>query len=281
MRYLKLLSYTSCSGSYSSNRSMRRPTHEIEDRTREISTELRCVVCQNLSVADSPSEMAQQMRAIVREQVQAGKSTEQIKEFFVSKYGDWVLLRPKTTGVSALLWILPYVVLVCGIIAALWFIRRWTTKKPPAEVPTSESVAANQAQRDSLRQEFQLPDIEDETERAQLLRGRGHVRDELNELEFDFQSGKLSQADYTQLRQEIESKGVGVLQQLSVLPAAPKVKPPDMKAKAQKDTSCAKPFQALATDRRRRVSHALRSHPWRHADPIDPPAPGRRRHHDR
>ena len=165
---------------------------EIEDRTREISTELRCVVCQNLSVADSPSEMAQQMRAIVREQVQAGKSTEQIKEFFVSKYGDWVLLRPKTTGVSALLWILPYVVLVCGIIAALWFIRRWTTKKPPAEVPTSESVAANQAQRDSLREEFQLPDIEDETERAQLLRGRGHVRDELNELEFDFQSGKLS-----------------------------------------------------------------------------------------
>ena len=209
---------------------------DIDDRTREISTELRCVVCQNLSVADSPSEMAQQMRAIVREQVQAGKSTEQIKEFFVSKYGEWVLLRPKTTGVSALLWILPYVVLVCGILAALWFIRRWTTKKPPADVPTSESVAVNQAQRDSLREEFQLPDIEDETERAQLLRGRGHVRDELNELEFDFQSGKLSEADYTQLRQEIESKGVDVLQQLSVLAAAPKIKPQNMQAKAQKDT---------------------------------------------
>ncbi len=211
-------------------------TSEIEDRTREISTELRCVVCQNLSVADSPSEMAQQMRAIVREQVQAGKTTEQIKEFFVSKYGDWVLLRPKTTGVSALLWILPYVVLVCGIIAALWFIRRWTKNKPPAEVSTRESVAANQAQRDLLRGEFQLPDIEDETERAQLLRGRGHVRDELNELEFDFQSGKLSAADYTRLRQEIESKGVSVLQQLSVLPPAPKVKAQDMKTKPQKDT---------------------------------------------
>ena len=209
---------------------------EIEDRTREISTELRCVVCQNLSVADSPSEMAQQMRAIVREQVQAGKSTEQIKEFFVSKYGDWVLLRPKTTGVSALLWILPYVALVCGIIAALWFIRRWTTKKPPAEVSISEGAAANQAQRDSLREEFQLPDSADESERAQLLRGRGHVRDELNELEFDFQSGKLSAADYTQLRQEIESKGVRVLQQLSVLPAAPKVKPQDLKAKPRQDT---------------------------------------------
>jgi cytochrome c-type biogenesis protein CcmH len=210
-------------------------TAEIEDRTREISTELRCVVCQNLSVADSPSEMAQQMRAIVREQVQAGKSTEQIKEFFVSKYGDWVLLRPKTTGVSALLWILPYVALVCGMIAALWFIRRWTKKKPAAEVSTSESVAAYQEQRDSLREEFQLPDIEDETERARLLRGRGHVRDELNELEFDFQSGKLSEADYTQLRQGIESKGVGVLQQLSVLPAAPKIKPQEMKTKVPND----------------------------------------------
>src|SRR5437762_14099030 len=79
---------------------------DLEDRTREIATELRCVVCQNLSVADSPSEMAQQMRAIVREQVQAGKSPEQIKDFFVSKYGEWVLLKPKTTGFSALLWIL-------------------------------------------------------------------------------------------------------------------------------------------------------------------------------
>jgi cytochrome c-type biogenesis protein CcmH len=211
-------------------------TSEIEDRTREISTELRCVVCQNLSVADSPSEMAQQMRAIVREQVQAGKTAEQIKEFFVSKYGDWVLLRPKTTGVSALLWILPYVVLICGIIAALWFIRRWTKNKPPAEVSTRESAAANQAQRDLLRGEFQLPDIEDESERAQLLRGRGHVRDELNELEFDFQSGKLSAADYSRLRQEIESKGVSVLQQLSVLPPAPPVKAHDMKAKPQQDT---------------------------------------------
>ena len=105
------------------------PAPDLDDRTREIATELRCVVCQNLSVADSPSEMAQQMRAIVREQLQAGKSTDEIKDFFVSKYGEWVLLKPKTTGFSALLWILPYVVLGIGVIAALWFIRRWTAEK--------------------------------------------------------------------------------------------------------------------------------------------------------
>src|SRR5215510_11217438 len=101
---------------------------DIDDQTRAIAQELRCVVCQNLSVADSPSEMAQQMRAIVREQLQAGKSPDQIRDFFVSKYGEWVLLKPKTTGISALLWILPYVVLVLGVLAALWFIQRWAKK---------------------------------------------------------------------------------------------------------------------------------------------------------
>src|SRR5512132_716156 len=125
---------------------------DIDDRTREIANELRCVVCQNLSVADSPSEMAQQMRAIVREQLQAGKTTAEIKEFFVSKYGEWVLLRPKTTGFSALLWILPYVVLVVGVIAALLFIRRWTAKKRRSKMGSTEITAVSPAQSESLRQ---------------------------------------------------------------------------------------------------------------------------------
>src|SRR5437870_5940541 len=84
---------------------------DLDDQTRAIATELRCVVCQNLSVADSPSEMAQQMRATVREQLQAGKSPEQIKDFFVSKSGEWVLLKPKPTGFSARLRTFPRVVL--------------------------------------------------------------------------------------------------------------------------------------------------------------------------
>ena len=202
-------------------RSTPRQRRDLEDRTREIChraalRRLSKSFRRRLAVRDGPADARHRARASSK----PARRTEQIKEFFVSKYGEWVLLKPKTTGFSALLWILPYVVLVCGIIAALWFIRRWTTKKPPAEVPTSESVAANQAQREFVTGRFPVcPDIEDETERAQLLRGRGHVRDELNELEFDFQSGKLSEADYAQLQQEIESKGVNVLQQLSV--AAP------------------------------------------------------------
>ena len=218
-------------------------TADIDDRTREIATELRCVVCQNLSVADSPSEMAQQMRAIVREQVQAGKSTDEIKDFFVSKYGEWVLLRPKTTGFSALLWILPYVVLGIGVLAALWFIRRWTTKKRPTETLPDSSVATSHARSDALRQEFQLPDIEDETQRAQLLRERGRLRDELNELDFDFQSGKLSEPDYDALKRDIETKGGLVMQQLTSLPASAKAKPQEKKSHPPQDPAAHSRFK--------------------------------------
>ena len=191
---------------------------DLEDRTREIATELRCVVCQNLSVADSPSEMAQQMRAVVREQLEAGKTPEQIKEFFVSKYGEWVLLKPKTTGFSALLWILPYAALVIGIVAALWFIRRWSkAKKMRSE--RAHPVVTAEAQDEFLTHDYDRPNLEDESQRAQLLRERGRLKDELAELEFDFQSGKLSEADYQTLKQEIEIKGAAVTQQLRALPA--------------------------------------------------------------
>jgi cytochrome c-type biogenesis protein CcmH len=198
---------------------------DLEDRTREIASELRCVVCQNLSVADSPSEMAQQMRAIVREQLQAGKSPEEIKEFFVSKYGDWVLLKPKTTGFSALLWILPYVVLVAGVIAALWFIRRWTANKKLNE-GTNPSQVAQPLPSEWIQQAFEQPNLEDSSAKAQLLRERGRLKKELVELDFDFQSGKLSESDYSQLKQEIETKGAAVIKQLGALPPEPIVKKP-------------------------------------------------------
>ncbi|HEV8724819.1 MAG TPA: cytochrome c-type biogenesis protein CcmH [Candidatus Binatia bacterium] len=201
---------------------------DLEDRTREIASELRCVVCQNLSVADSPSEMAQQMRGIVREQLQAGKSPEEIKGFFVSKYGDWVLLKPKTTGFSALLWILPYVVLVVGVIAALWFIRRWTANKKLSE-RTNPSEVVQPLPSEWIQQAFEQPNLEDSSAKAQLLRERGRLKNELVELDFDFQSGKLSESDYSQLKQEIETKGAAVIKQLSALPPEPIVKKPKEK----------------------------------------------------
>jgi cytochrome c-type biogenesis protein CcmH len=201
------------------------PAPDLDDQTRAIATELRCVVCQNLSVADSPSEMAQQMRAIVREQLQAGKSPEQIKDFFVSKYGEWVLLKPKTTGVSALLWILPYVALIVGVAAALWIIRRWVNKKRLGQPSGAPPPISQEIQSDLLREDVERPDLEDASAKAQLLRERARLRSELTDLDFDFQSGKLSESDYAGLKQEIEVKAAAVIQQLRLLPPEPAVKP--------------------------------------------------------
>jgi len=178
-------------------------------------------VCQNLSVADSPSEMAQQMRAIVREQVQAGKSPDQIKDFFVSKYGEWVLLKPRTTGFSALLWILPYVVLVLGVLAALWLVHRWTLKKNTVQPSSAPALLAGETRAELLQGEIEEVDLEDTSARAQLLREHARLRGELAELDFDFQSEKLSESDYTALKQEIAAKGVNIVNRLAATPAEP------------------------------------------------------------
>src|ERR1044071_4279085 len=113
---------------------------DLEDQTRAIATELRCVVCQNLSVADSPSEMAQQMRGVIREQLQAGKRPDEIKNYFVSKYGQWVLLAPSKSGVSLAVWILPFIALAIGLGLGLWFLHRWT-KRPKQTSPASADAA--------------------------------------------------------------------------------------------------------------------------------------------
>jgi cytochrome c-type biogenesis protein CcmH len=113
-------------------------TPDLEDQTRAISNELRCVVCQNLSIADSPSEMAQQMRAIVREQLHAGKSPQQIKDYFVTKYGGWVLLKPATEGFSLLVWVVPFVALIMGLGLGGFFIWRWASKNRSAAPATAD-----------------------------------------------------------------------------------------------------------------------------------------------
>jgi cytochrome c-type biogenesis protein CcmH len=191
---------------------------EVEDRTHAIATELRCVVCQNLSVADSPSEMAQQMRAIVREQVKAGKSPEEIKNFFVSKYGEWVLLKPKTSGFAALLWILPYATLLLGLLAALWFLRRWSSARKAQRISSPMIPVDEPTRRELLSEEFAPPDLEDSSLRANLLREQARLKTELADLDFDFQAGKLSASDYNVLKQEIETKAAGTIEQLHALP---------------------------------------------------------------
>lgn len=111
----------------------------VEEQVREISAELRCPVCQNLSVADSPSRMANQMRDLVRERLEAGESPEAIKAYFVERYGEWILLAPKREGFNLLVWVLPFLGLGGGAVGLLLVLRRW--RQQPSAAPSSVDPA--------------------------------------------------------------------------------------------------------------------------------------------
>lgn len=101
---------------------------DLDEQVRRIAAGLRCPVCQNLSVADSPSELAQEMRGVIREQLQAGRSPEEIRAYFLEKYGDWILLSPRPRGLSLLLWIGPFAAAAAGLVVAGMAIRRWARR---------------------------------------------------------------------------------------------------------------------------------------------------------
>jgi cytochrome c-type biogenesis protein CcmH/NrfF/cytochrome c-type biogenesis protein CcmH/NrfG len=193
---------------------------DIDDQARAIAQELRCVVCQNLSVADSPSEMAQQMRGIIREQLAAGKNPQQIKDFFVSKYGEWVLLSPTTRGFSLLVWVLPFVVLVFGIASGLWFLRRWSAGKHDDKDDRADAELLTRVRNEAANVATLNLDPEESGLDSQLARERARLYAELNDLQFDFQAGKLAEPDYAALKLEIETKAARLLQQLDSLPSS-------------------------------------------------------------
>ena len=119
------------------------PARHVEQQAvYEIAAQLRCVVCQNLSVADSPSEMALQMRGVIKERLAAGESPEQVVRYFVDKYGDWILLSPPRRGFSLLVWIFPFVAVVVGFAIVALVLRRWTRRarpSPPAPIDDAMS----------------------------------------------------------------------------------------------------------------------------------------------
>jgi cytochrome c-type biogenesis protein CcmH len=202
---------------------------DIEEQTRAIAAELRCPVCQNLSVADSPSELAQQMRALVKEQLEQGKNPEEVKAFFVSKYGDWVLLAPPAKGFSLVLWVVPYVAALLGLGLVVLAMRRWV-KKSHATAPVE------------IRQEFARSPEDNESRRVFLRDERPRLDAEMKELEFDFQSGKLSEADYTGLRRDLETRAAALTQQLESLPPEARARiSPDKTPGRKKETSPAPP----------------------------------------
>ena len=101
---------------------------EVHRRADALSAQLRCPVCQGLSVRDSPSEVAQTMRARVRDLVAAGRSDEEVRAFFVARYGEWILLSPPRRGIAIAVWVLPPVIVLSGLLLVVFSIRRWTRR---------------------------------------------------------------------------------------------------------------------------------------------------------
>jgi cytochrome c-type biogenesis protein CcmH len=94
-----------------------------EARARELSRELRCMVCQNQSIDDSDASLAKDLRLLVRERIAAGDSDSQVTDFLVARYGEFVLLKPRFVSHTWLLWLLPPLAF-CGGALALWLGRR-------------------------------------------------------------------------------------------------------------------------------------------------------------
>ena len=123
---------------------------QVDERVvHDVAAQLRCVVCQNLSVADSPSETANQMRQIIRERLAAGESPAQVREYFVQKYGQWILLSPPKEGFNLLVWVVPFVGLGAGLVFVAIVLRRWSRK--PAALP---STPVDPAMRERIRREM-------------------------------------------------------------------------------------------------------------------------------
>jgi len=114
-----------------------------EATVQAVAAQLRCVVCQNLSVADSPSETANQMRAIIRQHLADGETPEQVVAYFVDKYGIWILLAPPRRGFNLVVWVTPFAGLLVGLVVVAVVVHRWRRRArlaPASPPPVDEAM---------------------------------------------------------------------------------------------------------------------------------------------
>ena len=115
------------------------PDEVLEARARHISEGLRCLVCQNQSIDDSEAPLAKDLRVLVRERLTAGDTDQEIEDFVVARYGEFVLLKPRFTAHTLLLWLAtPAVFLAALLIVFLAYRRRSIAASPPAGLSEAE-----------------------------------------------------------------------------------------------------------------------------------------------
>jgi cytochrome c-type biogenesis protein CcmH len=132
------------------------------DRVHQIASTLRCPVCRDLSVADSPAPLAQQMRDTIAKDLAAGRTPDQIRAEFVASYGESVLLSPPRKGIGLVAWVAPALLLAAGLAIALTIVRRWRAGVPEAGAPADGPLpAVRAADRKLLERELARLDEEE------------------------------------------------------------------------------------------------------------------------
>jgi cytochrome c-type biogenesis protein CcmH len=131
-----------------------------ESRVQAIAKQLRCAVCQGLSVADSPSSMARAQLEMVRNLVAEGKSDAEVRDYFIARYGEWVLLEPEVEGINLLVWLGPVVLVAGGLMLIL---RQMAPPGTPGQPAGESSPAAAAADADT--EDAYLKAVRAETER--------------------------------------------------------------------------------------------------------------------
>ena len=106
----------------------------LDQRVQAVGGQLKCPICQGESVADSPSLLAQQMRSVIRQQLQAGKSEQAVIQFFVSRYGEQIVWSPPWRGFTLLAWLVPIALLLGGVVLLFFTLRDWHALAPGAAV---------------------------------------------------------------------------------------------------------------------------------------------------
>ena len=123
----------------------------VEKRLVAISEEMRCLVCQNESLAASRSELALDLRRELRAQIAQGRSDAEIRDFMVSRYGDFVLYRPPVKPTTWLLWFGPFVMMVAGVAVLLVYLRRRNAAMTPDRLTEEEAERAEALLKEEAR----------------------------------------------------------------------------------------------------------------------------------
>jgi cytochrome c-type biogenesis protein CcmH len=151
----------------------------VEARTREVASTLRCPACEDVSIEDSPADLARDMKQVVHDKLAAGETPDDVRQYFVDRYGEWVVLRPRASVRTAALWLVPGL----GILAAGWLIvtmlGRWTRAAQDAP-GAAEAIAVG--------------------DRSALAARRESLLAAMRELEADHADGKVSAADFEEVR---------------------------------------------------------------------------------